>query len=117
MGKLSTHVLDTLNGIPAKGVHIALYRLENDERQLITRVTTNADGRCDEPLLQGETMREGVYELIFLAGDYFSAMGAKQPEPRFLDEVVIRFGIANPGENYHVPLLVTPWTYTTYRGS
>ena len=117
MGKLSTHVLDTLNGVPAQGVHIALYALHGEKRQLITRTTTNADGRCDEPLLQDEAMKPGVYELSFLAGDYFTAMGATLPEPRFLDEVVIRFGIANATQNYHVPLLVTPWAYTTYRGS
>lgn len=117
MGKLSTHVLDTMHGRPAQGVHIELYALQGETRQRIKEATTNSDGRCDEPLLQNGQMAAGTYELIFFAGDYFAQQGVSVPEPRFVDRVVVRFGIANPNENYHVPLVVTPWTYSTYRGS
>lgn len=117
MGKLSTHVLDTMHGKPAQGVGIKLYAIQGETRQLLKETATNSDGRCDEALLQGESMKAGVYELVFGAGDYFAQKGVKLPEPRFLDQVVLRFGIASPSENYHVPLVVTPWTYSTYRGS
>ncbi|UOO81289.1 hydroxyisourate hydrolase [Uruburuella testudinis] len=117
MGKLSTHVLDTMHGKPAQGVLIRLYRLDNGSRELLKTAATNADGRCDEPLLQGETMQKGRYELVFAAGAYFAALGIHGGEPRFLDEIPIRFGIASADENYHVPLVMTPWTYATYRGS
>lgn len=117
MGKLSTHVLDTMHGHPASGVRIALYRISNDQREPVKTVRTNDDGRCDAPLLGPNEIRAGIYELVFFAGDYFAGQGVKVPEPRFVDQVVVRFGIANPEENYHVPLVVTPWTYSTYRGS
>ncbi|SHH24264.1 hydroxyisourate hydrolase [Massilia sp. CF038] len=117
MGKLSTHVLDTTQGKPAAGVHIELYLLDGAQRTLVTRAVTNADGRCGAPLLEGETMRAGRYELVFAAGDYFAAQGIDLPEPRFVDRVTIAFGIAAPDQNYHVPLVVTPWSYSTYRGS
>jgi 5-hydroxyisourate hydrolase len=117
MGKLSTHVLDTVHGVPARGVALELYRLQGDARTLLTRTATNADGRCDAPLLSGPDLTRGVYELVFHAGDYFARRGVELPEPRFVDQVVLRFGIANPDENYHVPLVVTPWTWSTYRGS
>lgn len=117
MGKLSTHVLDTMHGKPAKGVLVRLYAIHDNARLLLKQATTNDDGRCDAPLLEGSTMQAGVYELVFNAGDYFAAMGVNVPQPRFVDEVVVRFGIAQPAENYHVPLVVTPWTYSTYRGS
>ncbi|MCI2808398.1 hydroxyisourate hydrolase [Eoetvoesiella caeni] len=117
MGKLSTHVLDTMHGKPAQNVGIKLYAIRGETRHLLKEATTNSDGRCDEPLLQGEGMKAGVYELVFGAGDYFAQKGVKMPKPRFLDQVVLRFGIADPTENYHVPLVVTPWTYSTYRGS
>jgi 5-hydroxyisourate hydrolase len=117
MGKLSTHVLDTTCGKPGAGVRVALYALSGQERTLLKTVTTNADGRCDLPLLEGEAMLAGRYELVFGAGDYFAARGVVLPEPRFVDEVVIAFGIADASQNYHVPLVVTPWSYSTYRGS
>jgi 5-hydroxyisourate hydrolase len=118
MGKLSTHVLDTMHGHPARGVRIDLYRIdEAGQRTSLRTVQTNADGRCDQPLLGPEDIQAGIYELVFFAGDYFAGQGVKVPEPRFVDQVVVRFGIANPAENYHVPLVVTPWTYATYRGS
>lgn len=117
MGKLSTHVLDTMHGKPAQGVRIGLYAIQGETRRLLGETTTNSDGRCDAPLLQGEAMRAGIYELVFGIGDYFAQLGVPLPEPRFLDQVVLRFGIAQPAENYHVPLVATPWTYSTYRGS
>ncbi|WP_269498363.1 hydroxyisourate hydrolase [Castellaniella sp. S9] len=118
MGKLSTHVLDTVHGVPAQGVALALYRLDEDgTRTLLKHAVTNADGRCDEPLLSGADLRRGTYELVFHAGDYFAARGVQLPTPRFVDQVILRFGVAEPAENYHVPLVVTPWTWSTYRGS
>ncbi|MDF0606326.1 hydroxyisourate hydrolase [Neisseriaceae bacterium TC5R-5] len=117
MGKLSTHVLDTMHGKPAAAVRCQLYRLEGQQRELLADVITNHDGRCERPLLEGDQLVVGVYELVFHAGDYFASMGVALPEPRFVDQVVLRFGIAKAGENYHVPLVVTPWTYSTYRGS
>jgi 5-hydroxyisourate hydrolase len=117
MGKLSTHVLDTANGRPAANVAIELYAVEAQGRTLLVRATTNADGRCDAPLLAGEALRAGHYELVFAAGDYFVAQGVDLPEPRFVDRVTIAFGVADPSQNYHVPLVVTPWSYSTYRGS
>ncbi len=116
MGRLTTHVLDTANGRPAGGVRIALYRGE-DQNRAIASATTNADGRCDDPILEGEDFRAGVYELIFHVGDYFRDAEHEGPSPAFLDVVVIRFGIASADEHYHVPLLVSPFGYTTYRGS
>ena len=117
MGKLSTHVLDTAHGRPAAGVVVALYAVDGDSRRLLVQATTNADGRCDAPLLAGDALRSGRYELVFAAGDYFAAQGVDLPEPRFVDRVTIAFGVADPGQNYHVPLVVTPWSYSTYRGS
>lgn len=117
MGKLSTHVLDTVHGVPARGVALELYRLDGDSRTLLAQAVTNQDGRCDAPLLSGSALTRGVYELVFHAGNYFARKGVSLPEPRFVDQVVLRFGVANPDENYHVPLVVTPWTWSTYRGS
>ncbi|MGZ3184470.1 MAG: hydroxyisourate hydrolase [Telluria sp.] len=117
MGKLSTHVLDTTQGKPGAGVVVKLFRLDGAARHLVTQATTNQDGRCDAPLLEGETMQAGKYELVFAVGDYFAAQGVALPEPRFLDRVTIAFGIASADQNYHVPLVVTPWSYATYRGS
>lgn len=116
MGRLTTHVLDTANGKPAAGVRIGLYRAE-DQHNAIAMTTTNQDGRCDDPILEGEDFTKGVYELIFHVGDYFQDMGHKSANPDFLDVVIIRFGIASAEEHYHVPLLVSPFGYTTYRGS
>ena len=112
MGKLTTHVLDTANGKPGAGIAIALYRVDAGARVALGRHLTNADGRVDAPLLQGETLARGVYELDFHVGDYFGLA-----QPRFLDVVTLRVGLADPAAHYHVPLLVSPWSYSTYRGS
>ena len=117
MGKLSTHVLDTTQGKPGNGVVVELYAVGAGARTLLKTVTTNRDGRIDTPLLEGEAMQAGRYELVFAAGDYFAAQGVDLPEPRFIDRVTLAFGIADPTQNYHVPLVVTPWSYSTYRGS
>jgi 5-hydroxyisourate hydrolase len=116
MGKLTTHVLDTYHGMPAAGVSIELSRI-GDARETLVRATTNADGRCEAPLLSGEALRPGQYELAFDVEGYFRARGVKLPQPAFLSTVVIRIGIADAGANYHVPLLASPWSYSTYRGS
>ena len=117
MGRLSTHVLDTMRGVPAHGVIIELHLIQPGQRRLLVQTETNPDGRCNEPLLEGDGLQVGTYELAFHAGDYFARLGVSGSEPRFVDVVVLRFGVANPAENYHVPLLVTPWSWTTYRGS
>jgi 5-hydroxyisourate hydrolase len=117
MGKLSTHVLDTAHGKPGAGVKVELYEVGPQGRRLLKSDATNQDGRCNAPLLEGESMRAGQYELVFHAGDYFAAQGVGLPAPRFIDRVTIAFGIADPAQNYHVPLVVTPWSYSTYRGS
>ncbi|ALU90425.1 5-hydroxyisourate hydrolase [Herbaspirillum rubrisubalbicans] len=117
MGKLSTHVLDITKGKPGAGVKLALYAVEQGGKRLLKQAVTNDDGRCDEPLLAGDTLQVGKYELVFAAGDYFAAQGVSLPQPRFVDEVVIAFGIADATQNYHVPLVVSPWAYSTYRGS
>lgn len=116
-GFLTTHILDTMNGAPGANVAIQLYRVSEDgKRELIKEVTTNSDGRTDERLLDGEDFKMGQYELVFAIGDYFAARGVDLPSPRFLDKVTIAFGIFDD-THYHVPLLASPWTYTTYRGS
>ncbi|MCX7325551.1 MAG: hydroxyisourate hydrolase [Hyphomicrobiales bacterium] len=117
MGRLSTHVLDTVNGGPAKGVRITLHRLDGDARTTLTDLLTNGDGRTDAPLLIGDAFRPGAYELNFHVGAYFRARGTAQASPPFLDVVPIRFTIAEAGGHYHVPLLCSPWAYSTYRGS
>lgn len=117
MARLSTHVLDTMNGKPAAGVKIALYRLDGETRSLVKEAVTNADGRTDAPLLTGDEYKTGQYELVFRIGDYFRSTGATLPQPAFLDVVPLRFGIAEPDGHYHVPLLASPWSYSTYRGS
>ena len=116
MGRLTTHVIAPANGRPGVGSAVTLYRLDGGRRELL-RTLTNHDGRCDQPLLQGEAFEAGSYELVFAAGDYFRSLGAALPEPLFVDEVVLRFGIADASQHYHVPLLVSPWSYSTYRGS
>lgn len=116
MGKLSTHVLDITVGKPGVGVKVALYALGPQGRTLVKTDTTNSDGRC-APFMEGDSMKAGKYELVFSAGDYFAARGVELPEPRFIDEVTLAFGIADPAQNYHVPLVVSPWAYSTYRGS
>ncbi|MGH8447332.1 MAG: hydroxyisourate hydrolase [Solimonas sp.] len=116
MGKLTTHVLDTANGCPAAGLAVSLYRC-GQSSELLMRLHTNADGRLDHPLLQDAALVAGVYELRFEAGAYFRTRGGDLPEPPFVDEVRLRFGVADPAQDYHVPLLVSPWSYSTYRGS
>ncbi|MFC0403200.1 hydroxyisourate hydrolase [Paraburkholderia rhizosphaerae] len=117
MGKLTTHVLDTANGRPGAGIRIELFALAGDTRRALKATTTNGDGRCNEPLLEGAAFVTGEYELVFHAGDYFAAAGVQLPQPRFVDRVVLRFGVADATAHYHVPLLVSPWSYSTYRGS
>jgi 5-hydroxyisourate hydrolase len=117
MAELTTHVLDTARGRPAGGVAIRLYECRGDERTLIKTAETNAGGRTNGPLLAGEALRVGVYELVFGAGSYFRARGEALVQPPFLDEVVIRFGVSDPAAHYHVPLLLAPYGYSTYRGS
>ena len=116
-GRLSTHVLDTARGKPAAGVRITLYKVSGDSHRKIAEAVTNQDGRTDAPLLVAETMAEGVYELVFAAGDYLRARGQAGEGTLFLDEIPIRFGIPDPTQHYHVPLLISPFAYSTYRGS
>ena len=116
MGRLTTHVLDTAQGCPAANVDVVLYQLA-PERQELARSRTNIDGRLDNPILEGEAFVPGVYELVFSAGTYFRAQIPDLPDPLFVDQVVLRFGIADGGQHYHVPLLVSAWSYSTYRGS
>lgn len=117
MGKLSTHVLDTVSGRPAQGITIELYRIEGDKKSLLKTETSNADGRTDALLLDADSIEPGTYELVFHVADYFTGQGVSLPQPPFLDRVPLRFGIADSGQNYHVPLLMSPWSYSTYRGS
>lgn len=115
MGRLTTHVLDTASGRPAAGLKIELLRV--GEAAPLKAIRTNADGRADAPLLEGETFAAGQYELRFHAGEYLRAAGVTLPDPAFLDVIPIRFGIADPAAHYHVPLLLSPYGYSTYRGS
>jgi 2-oxo-4-hydroxy-4-carboxy-5-ureidoimidazoline decarboxylase len=110
-------VLDTFHGHSAPGVRIELFEVGRHARALLLDVTTNSDGRTDAPLLHGAPLRIGTYELVFHIGDYFRAAGVKLPAQAFLDEVPLRFGINEPEGHYHVPLVTSPWSYTTYRGS
>ena len=127
MGKLTTHVLDTANGCPAAGMAVRLYRLQGglsgdiggigDSPVLLKSITLNHDGRADAPLLEGAQFVPGRYRLVFAVAAYFAARGAELAEPPFLDEVPLDFGLATVGQHYHVPLLASPWSYSTYRGS
>ncbi len=117
MGKLTTHVLDTANGCPAAGVKISLFRIDEGHHTLIKQSVTNADGRCDTPLLNEDEISSAHWELVFETGAYFQARGTPLTEPAFLDSIPIRFAIADAAAHYHVPLLVSPWSYSTYRGS
>jgi 5-hydroxyisourate hydrolase len=116
MGRLTTHVLDTAQGKPGAGIAVTLYRVDGGRQRIATAIT-NADGRCDRPLLDGEEFAAGVYEIVFGVGEYYARSGNPLPEPPFLGEVILRFGVAAPEQHYHVPLLVSPWSYSTYRGS
>jgi len=115
MGRLTTHILDTANGKPAGNVNLRLYAID-ETRQLVASALTNNDGRTVAPLLDGDAMQAGIYELEFDVGSYFSVQGNSMSDPPFLDTVVIRFSVL-ADEHYHVPLLVSPWSYSTYRGS
>ena len=117
MGFLTTHVLDTMNGCPAAGMRVALYRLDGETPQLLRELALDADGRAGGPLLEGDAFQVGRYRLAFEVGAYFRARGAALPEPAFLDRVPLDFGIADASSHYHVPLLASPWSYSTYRGS
>jgi 5-hydroxyisourate hydrolase len=117
-GRLTTHVLDTARGKPAAGVRIMLYRISGQSHRKIAETMTNADGRTDAPMLAGKDLVPGSYELVFCAGAYLRASGQAPAEgPLFLDEIPIRFGIPDAGQHYHVPLLISPFAYSTYRGS
>lgn len=116
MGKLTTHVLDTHSGRPAAGIRVALYALRPSGLQLIGQHATGADGRIAVPLLEGDQLERGRYELAFGLADYFRARGVTVPDPAFIEEARIAIGIAAPDQHYHVPLLITPWSYSVYRG-
>lgn len=117
MGFLTTHVLDTATGMPAAGMKIELFKIENDQHKLLASVVTNDDGRVDGPILSENSFETGVYELRFQVGDYLKSNNDDLPDPLFLDIVPLRFGMADAGAHYHVPLLVSPFGYSTYRGS
>ena len=117
MGRLTTHVLDTASGIPAQDMRVDLHEASGARVVALVTIRTDGDGRAPHALLEGEALRAGCYELHFHVADYFRNRGAVLAEPPFLDVVVVRFGIAEPERHYHVPLLVSPWSYSTYRGS
>ena len=116
MTKLTTHVLDVYSGKPGKGIKVELYNIKNGKREKLNSTILNNDGRTDKPLIEGPNFQEGQYEIVFFVGDYFKKITETSNIP-FLDDVIIRFGISNSNEHYHVPLLVSPWSYSTYRGS
>ena len=116
-GRLTTHVLDTARGKPGAGIRIELFALGQGTPRLIASTSTNADGRTDAPLLLGDAMKSGRYEIVFHLGAYFRSAGVMASDPPFLDTVPVRFAIADLNAHYHVPLLASPWSYTTYRGS
>ena len=116
MTKLTTHVLDIYSGKPGKGIKVDLYQINNNKREKLNSVILNNDGRSDKPLIEASDFKEGQYELVFFVGDHFKQITEVSKIP-FLNDVVIRFGISNAKEHYHVPLLVSPWSYSTYRGS
>ena len=116
MTKLTTHVLDVYSGKPGKGIKVDLYYIKNNKKEKLNSVILNNDGRTDKALIEGDNFKEGKYELVFFVGDYFKKITETSKIP-FLDDVIIKFGISNATQNYHVPLLVSPWSYSTYRGS
>ena len=117
MGRLTTHVLDTAQGRPGAGIELTVYRIDSGGRTRVAAAVTDADGRSDGALLEGAALSRGVYEIVFGAGAYFARSGATLPDPPFVGDVVLRFGVADPDAHYHVPLLMSPWSYSTYRGS
>ena len=117
MGRLTTHVLDTMQGRPAAGMTAVLYRIDAAGTHVLKSLHLNADGRADAPLLEGDSLVAGRYRLVFSVAPYFARAGVLLPNPPFLDEVPVDFGIADVHAHYHVPLLVSPWAYSTYRGS
>jgi 5-hydroxyisourate hydrolase len=119
MGKLTTHVLDTAHGCPATNLHLELWSIDiqSGQKNLLKTTVTNSDGRTDTPLLADEGLTVGVYELVFIVGEYFARFSEALLDPPFLDRIPLQFGIADPSVHYHVPLLVSPWSYSTYRGS
>ena len=117
MGRLTTHVLDAAHGRPGNDIKVELYRVDGTQLQLLATALTNADGRCDTPLLQGDDYCSGVYQLHFQVGDYYRGRGMDLLDPAFLEVVVLRFGVDAGQDHYHVPLLVSPYSYSTYRGS
>jgi 5-hydroxyisourate hydrolase len=117
MGQITTHVLDTAQGQPAAGVRITLYRRNGEEMPVVASFLTNADGRGDEPIIEGDAFTPGTYELVFAVGEYFAAQTIETPETPFFDEAVVRFTVSEATKHYHIPLLATPWSWTTYRGS
>jgi 5-hydroxyisourate hydrolase len=116
-GRLTTHVLDTARGRPAPGMEIELWFLQGEDRKHLKTVHTDDDGRTGEPLLEAEELLPGAYELVFSVGAYFAGQPVEVSAPPFLDRVPVRFGVADAEAHYHVPLLVSPWSYSTYRGS
>jgi len=117
MAKLSTHVLDTANGKPAENIKLEFYRVEGSQNVLLKTLTTNNDGRTNELLLDDSNIEVGEYIIVFYVAEYFTKLGVKQTKPAFLNRIPIHFGIFDAKANYHVPLLVSPWSYSTYRGS
>ena len=115
MTKLTTHCLDTFSGSPAKGVKVDVYSV-SDKREKLNSIVLNNNGRSEKPLIEGANFKEGQYELVFFVGDYFKKI-TDLPATPFLNEIIIKFGVSDPTEHYHVPLLFTPWSYSTYRGS
>ena len=116
MTKLTTHVLDVYSGKPGKGIKVDLYYINNNQREKLNSVILNDDGRTEKALVEGVNFKEGKYELVFFVGGYFKKI-TETPKIPFLDDVIIKFGISNAKEHYHVPLLVSPWSYSTYKGS
>jgi 5-hydroxyisourate hydrolase len=117
LAKLSTHVLDTMSGRPASGVRVRLFERRDGQLRLVKETVTNTDGRTDEPLLSGDTIDTGRYRIVFDMASYFQSLGVVLADPPFLEDVALEFGIADSEGSYHVPLVCTPWSYSTYRGS
>ena len=117
MTKLTTHVLDIYSGKPGKGIKVELYFISGENKIKLKSIILNNDGRSDQPLVEKDEFKNGKYELVFFVGDYFKDITNKKDDLKFLDDVIVRFGISNSKEHYHVPLLVSPWSYSTYRGS